>query len=64
MLLHGSADSFKRTVEITNSEAIKEPVTAGFGVAVVSSLAMRRDEESGLFRLVQDVEFRLRRPLV
>ena len=61
-LLDGSLGSFRRVLEITSAEAIKEAVIAGLGVAVLSSLATHREEASGLLRPVQDTRLHLKRP--
>ena len=61
-LLDGSLGSFRRVLEITSAEAIKEAVIAGLGIAVMSSLATRREEESRLILPVQDKRLHLKRP--
>lgn len=50
-----------RIVEIQNTEAIKQSVIAGLGVAVLSSWATKLEESAGLLRPVRDTRLRQRR---
>ncbi|HZO86694.1 MAG TPA: LysR family transcriptional regulator [Chthonomonadaceae bacterium] len=62
-LLGDWLEKFDRVVEVTSAEAIKEAVIAGLGIAVLSSLATRREEAGGLLGPVRDVRFRQKRSL-
>lgn len=50
-----------RVVEIQRTEAIKQSVIAGLGVAVLSSWATKLEESAGLLRPVRDARLRQRR---
>lgn len=50
-----------RIVELNNTEAIKQSVVAGLGVAVLSSWTTRLEEEAGLLRAAKDARLRLTR---
>jgi len=60
-LLCGCMQSFARIVELTSTEAIKQTVAAGLGVAVLSSWATELEERAGLLAPVQDARMRLER---
>ena len=60
-LLGDLLPSFARTVELTNTEAIKQSVAAGLGVAVLSSWTTKLEEAAGLLQPVKDSRFRLTR---
>ncbi len=49
---------FRRTVEVSHVEAIKQMVIAGLGVAILSSQATRLECEQGLLCPVKDPRFR------
>jgi molybdate transport repressor ModE-like protein len=53
-ILGGLRDEFGRVVEFSRTEAIKQCVSEGLGVAVLSSWATRLEEEAGLLKPVQD----------
>lgn len=57
-LLGDLLPSFARTVELTNTEAIKQSVAAGLGVAVLSSLTTKLEEAAGLLQPVKDARLR------
>jgi DNA-binding transcriptional LysR family regulator len=57
-LLGDLLTAFARTVELTNTEAIKQSVAAGLGVAVLSSWTTRLEEAAGLLQPVKDSRFR------
>lgn len=50
--------AFARTVELTNTEAIKQSIAAGLGVAVLSSWTTRLEEAAGLLQPVKDARLR------
>jgi len=52
---------FGRVVEISNTEAIKQAVVSGLGVAVLSSWATKLEENAGLLKPVRDSRFRQQR---
>lgn len=58
-LLGDLLPSFARTVELTNTEAIKQSVAAGLGVAVLSSWTTKLEESAKLLHPVKDTRFRL-----
>lgn len=60
-LLGGLMPAFKRVVEVSSAEAIKQSVAAGLGVAVLSSWATRLEEQAGLLRPVRDKRLRQQR---
>lgn len=60
-LLGALLPSFARTVELTNTEAIKQSVAAGLGLAVLSSWSTRLEEAAGLLQPVKDSRLRLTR---
>ncbi len=49
-LLGDLTNSFARTIEIASTEAIKQSVAAGLGVAVLSSWTTKLEEQAGLLR--------------
>ena len=57
-LLGDLLPSFARTVELTNTEAIKQSVAAGLGVAVLSSWTTKLEEAAGLLQPVKDSRLR------
>jgi DNA-binding transcriptional LysR family regulator len=57
-LLGNWLPSFARTVELTNTEAIKQSVAAGLGLAVLSSWTTKLEEAAGLLQPVKDTRFR------
>ncbi len=57
-LLGDLQKSFARTVELTSTEAIKQSVAAGLGVAVLSSWTTKLEESAGLLQPVKDARFR------
>ena len=57
-LLGDLLKSFARTVELTNTEAIKQSVDAGLGVAVLSSWTTKLEEAAGLLQPVKDLRLR------
>jgi DNA-binding transcriptional LysR family regulator len=52
---------FARIVELNSTEAIKQAVIAGLGVAVLSSLATELEERAGLLRAAKDPRLMLTR---
>lgn len=50
-----------RVLEIQSTEAIKQSVIAGLGIAVLSSWATKLEERAGLLRPVRDTQLRRRR---
>lgn len=60
-LLCGWLEGFGRVVELRSSEAMKQAVIAGLGVAVLSSWATGLEEQAGLLTPVRDARFRLGR---
>lgn len=60
-LLGDLLPSFARTVELTNTEAIKQSVAAGLGLAVLSSWTTKLEEAAGLLQPVKDSRLRLTR---
>lgn len=57
-LLCSHMQDFARVMELTSTEAIKQSVAAGLGVAVLSSWATELEEKAGLLVPVQDMRFR------
>jgi len=57
-LLGDWMNDFARVVELSNTEAIKQTVAAGLGVAVLSSWATRLEEQAGLLSPVADARLR------
>lgn len=57
-LLGDFLSSFARTVELTNTEAIKQSVAVGLGVAVLSSWTTKLEQSAELLRPVKDTRFR------
>lgn len=53
-LLSERLKEFERVVEVPSSEAIKQAVASGLGIAVLSSWATRLEEAAGLLQPVQD----------
>jgi molybdate transport repressor ModE-like protein len=53
-LLGERLKEFERVVEVPSSEAIKQAVASGLGVAVLSSWATRLEESAGLLQPVRD----------
>jgi LysR family transcriptional regulator, low CO2-responsive transcriptional regulator len=53
-LLGDRLKEFERVVEVPSSEAIKQAVASGLGVAVLSSWATRLEEAAGLLQPVRD----------
>jgi molybdate transport repressor ModE-like protein len=53
-LLSEHLKEFERVVEVPSSEAIKQAVASGLGVAVLSSWATRLEEATGLLQPVRD----------
>jgi DNA-binding transcriptional LysR family regulator len=53
-LLGERLKEFERVVEVPSTEAIKQAVASGFGVAVLSSWATRLEEAAGLLQPVRD----------
>ncbi len=53
-LLGERLKKFERVVEVPSSEAIKQAVASGLGVAVLSSWATRLEETAGLLQPVRD----------
>jgi molybdate transport repressor ModE-like protein len=53
--------SFASVMEVRNTEAIKQMVSEGLGVSVLSSWATRLEEESGLLEAVRDPRLRQKR---
>ena len=60
-LLGGLRNEFGRIVEFSKTEAIKQCVAEGLGVAVLSSWATKLEEKAGLLRPVQDKALRQER---
>src|SRR5581483_2860891 len=60
-LLGEAIKAFGRVVEIRNTEAIKQAVISGLGVAVLSSWATGLEEKAGLLKTVCDSRLRWRR---
>lgn len=60
-LLADLIPSFRRVVELRNTDAIKQAVASGLGVAVLSSWATRLEESAGLLRPVRDTRFKHQR---
>jgi DNA-binding transcriptional LysR family regulator len=60
-LLGGLLPRFRRVVECASTEAIKQMVGAGLGVAILSSWATRLEEAAGLLRPAHDARFRQQR---
>ncbi len=56
-LLGDLLQSFGRIVEISNTEAIKQSVIAGLGVAVLSSWSIKLEKKAGLLAPTADVRF-------
>jgi DNA-binding transcriptional LysR family regulator len=50
--------AFARTIELTSTEAIKQSVAAGLGVAVLSSWTTKLEEAAGLLQPVKDSRLR------
>lgn len=57
-LLGDLQKAFARTVELTSTEAIKQSVAAGLGVAVLSSWTTKLEEAAGLLQPVKDTRLR------
>lgn len=57
-LLGGLLKEFGRVTEVRNTEAIKQMVAAGLGLAVLSSWATRLEEKAGLLQPVRDKRLR------
>lgn len=57
-LLGSRLEAFARIVELNNSEAIKQSVVAGLGVAVLSSWATVLEESAGLLSLASDTRMK------
>ncbi len=57
-LLSDLLPAFGRVVEISNSEAIKQSVIAGLGMAVLSSWSIELERKAGLLQLVLDERFK------
>ncbi len=57
-LLGDLRKAFARTVELTSTEAIKQSVAAGLGVAVLSSWTTKLEEAAGLLQPVKDSRLR------
>jgi molybdate transport repressor ModE-like protein len=53
-LLSERLKDFERVVEVPSSEAIKQAVASGLGIAVLSSWATKLEEAAGLLQPVQD----------
>jgi molybdate transport repressor ModE-like protein len=53
-LLGGRLKEFERVVEVPSTEAIKQAVASGLGVAIVSSWATRLEEQAGMLQPVRD----------
>jgi molybdate transport repressor ModE-like protein len=60
-LLGPMIKSFASVMEVRNTEAIKQMVSEGLGVSVLSSWATRLEEESGLLEAVRDPRLRQKR---
>ena len=57
-LLGDLLQSFGRIVEISNTEAIKQSVIAGLGIAVLSSWSIELEQKAGLLSPLADERFR------
>jgi DNA-binding transcriptional LysR family regulator len=57
-LLGDLLPAFKRIVEISNSEAIKQSVIAGLGMAVLSSWSIELERKAGLLLPIIDERFK------
>ncbi len=57
-LLRNWMNDFARVVELNSTEAIKQTVAAGLGVAVLSSWATELEEHAGLLAPVEDIRLR------
>jgi DNA-binding transcriptional LysR family regulator len=57
-VLREDVTAFRRVQELGSGEAIKQAVSAGLGVAVLSSWSTRLEEEAGLLRPVRDERYR------
>jgi len=57
-LLGERLKDFGRVEEVPSTEAIKQAVASGLGVAVLSSLATRLEESAGLLQPVRDLQLR------
>jgi molybdate transport repressor ModE-like protein len=57
-LLGERLNEFERVMEIPSTEAIKQAVASGLGVAVISSLATRLEQDAGLLQPVRDTQLR------
>jgi DNA-binding transcriptional LysR family regulator len=57
-LLGDLQKAFARTIELTSTEAIKQSVAAGLGVAVLSSWTTKLEEAAGLLQPVKDTRLR------
>lgn len=57
-LLGDRLNEFERVMEIPSTEAIKQAVASGLGVAVISSLATKLEETAGLLHPVRDPQLR------
>ncbi len=60
-LLCGWMQDFSRIVELNSTEAIKQAVIAGLGVAVLSSWATELEEKAGLLHALKDSRLTLKR---
>jgi DNA-binding transcriptional LysR family regulator len=60
-LLGGLQEAFGRVVEFSRTEAIKQCVAEGLGVAVLSSWTTKLEEQAGLLRPVRDKALRRER---
>ncbi|MBX3279077.1 MAG: LysR family transcriptional regulator [Acidobacteria bacterium] len=60
-LLGDLISAFRRIVEVSNAEAIKQAVVSGLGLGVLSSWATRLEEKAGFLRPVQDKHLRQQR---
>lgn len=57
-LLGARFSQFERVMELPSTEAIKQAVASGLGVAVISSLATRLEETVGTLQAVRDPQLR------
>lgn len=57
-LLGDLLPAFRRIVEISNSEAIKQSVIAGLGMAVLSSWSIELERKAGLLQPISDERFK------
>jgi molybdate transport repressor ModE-like protein len=57
-LLGEHMKEFERVLEIPSTEAIKQAVASGLGIAVLSSWATRLEESAGLLKPVRDFKLR------